>query len=125
MLSNQQFFEAKFVHGNVYGTSIAEIQRIHDRGKIAITDLDVQGVAAYKAVASNVQAIFILPPSDAEWQRRLLARGRISPDDLKKRLETSRFERAFAKKHHFFEYVINDDLDTAVRQVDQLIRRQP
>jgi guanylate kinase len=74
MLENHEFVEAKFVHGNAYGTSIAEIQKAKDDGKVAITDLDVQGVAEYKEISQNVIAEFILPPNYEEWQRRLHTR---------------------------------------------------
>ncbi len=37
--------EAKFVHGTVYGTSAAELKLAHDNNQVAITDVDVQGVA--------------------------------------------------------------------------------
>lgn len=123
MLERGEFFEAKFVHGNIYGTSIKEIKKIHDLGKIAITDLDVQGVEVYKEISPNIRAIFILPPNRQEWRRRLLTRGNISEDDLEKRMQTSKFEVEFAKKHKYFDFVINDDLNTAVKEVDNLIRK--
>jgi guanylate kinase len=123
MLKNGEFFEAKFVHGHIYGTSLAEIQRIHDLGKIAITDLDVKGVEVYKKFAPSVRAIFILPPNDKEWHRRLLTRGHISANDLEKRIETSKFEMKFAKKHQYFDFVVNDDLATAVKEVNNLARQ--
>lgn len=37
MLEHGDFIEAKFVHGTVYGTSAAELQKTHDQQKIAIT----------------------------------------------------------------------------------------
>lgn len=123
MLERGEFFEAKFVHGNIYGTSLKEIQKIHDLNKIAITDLDVQGVEVYKEIAPNVRTIFILPPSEQEWRRRLLKRGNISEEDLNKRIETSKFEIEFAKIHDYFDFVVNDNLQTAVEEVDSLIRK--
>ena len=54
MLDAHDFIEAKFVHGTVYGTGVAEIQAIHDAGRIAITDIDVQGVDEYKNLSQTV-----------------------------------------------------------------------
>ena len=72
----------------------------------------------------NVKTIFVLPPSEKEWRRRLLKRGDISEKDLKKRIETSKFEVEFAKQHDYFDFVINDDLQTAVKEVDNIIRNK-
>ena len=54
MLENHEFIEAKFVHGTVYGTSAKEIQAIAEAGKIAVTDIDVQGVSEYKKLSGDV-----------------------------------------------------------------------
>ena len=124
MLEQGEFFEAKFVHGNIYGTSLKEIQKIHDINKIGITDIDVKGTEVYKNVAPNINTIFILPPNEQEWRRRLLTRSNITEEELKKRIETSKFEIEFAKKHNYFDFVINDDLQTAVEEVDDLIRNK-
>jgi len=74
MLQNQTFVEAKMYSGNLYGTSVAEIQAAHDEGRIAVTDLEVQGVAEYKATDENVMAVFLLPPDFETWQARLQRR---------------------------------------------------
>jgi len=122
MIKQGEFFEVKFVHGNIYGTSLNEIQKIYNENKIAISDIDVQGVEEYKKISSNVQAIFILPSSETEWKRRLRSRGDFSDEDFKKRLQTAKFEIDFAKKHGFFNFVVNDDLQTAVKEVNQIIK---
>ena len=54
MLENHEFIEAKFVHGTVYGTGAKEIQAIAEAGKIAVTDIDVQGVSEYKKLSGDV-----------------------------------------------------------------------
>ena len=54
MLDNQAYIEAKMYSGNIYGTSVAEIQQAYADNKVAISDIEVQGVAEYKAVAPSV-----------------------------------------------------------------------
>lgn len=123
MLENGGFVEAKRFGDNIYGTSVAEIQMAHDEGKIAITDIEVQGVAEYKSFADNVVAVFLLPPDFATWQERIKGRyegGVIDPDDMKKRMQTAIVELKEALNKPYFEYVVNRDLDTAVRVVDEL-----
>lgn len=123
MLRDDGYVEAKIYSGNIYGTSVAEIQKAHDEDRIAITDIEVQGVAEYKAIADNVVAIFLLPPDFATWQKRLESRyiaSNIDPQDMQKRLLTAKAELSEALTKPYFEYVINKDLDETVRVVDEI-----
>lgn len=122
MLDNNEFVEAKYAHGNVYGTSIADVEQAHLGGSIAINDIEVQGVAEYKAISDSVIPIFLLPPDFETWMQRLRQRyvGNVDEDDIKKRLNTAKTELMEALEKPYFEYVINDDLDKAVQIVDEI-----
>lgn len=122
MVDNQEFVEVKWVHGKVYGTSVAELTKAHDGNKIAIADIEVQGVSEYCALSKNITPIFILPPSFDEWMRRFKTRYEGNPDieEMRTRLNTARFELNEALKKDYFEFVINDDLDKAVKIADKI-----
>lgn len=123
MLRRGEFIEANFYSGNVYGTSVSEIQKAHDDRKIAITDLEVQGVADYKAISPTVIAEFILPPDYVEWQRRLHARysaGGADPADLAKRMRTAIVELQESLDRPYYHYVVNENLDDAVAAADSI-----
>ncbi|MGH7240798.1 MAG: guanylate kinase [Candidatus Saccharimonadales bacterium] len=123
MLRNGEFVEAKEYSGNMYGTSTAELQWAQDTGKIATTDLEVQGVAEYKALSKDVIAVFILPPSYDEWQRRLSARygsKGADPADMQKRMHTAITELEDALKQNYYHFVINEDINKAVESVDMI-----
>jgi guanylate kinase len=66
------------VHGNLYGTSHAEVQSVCDAGKVCVCEMDVQGV---KQVHSSWQPepkpffLFIEPPSMKVLEERLDERG--------------------------------------------------
>lgn len=118
MIDDHRFIEIKIVHGrNLYGTSIAEIQRIHDAGKIGVTDIDVQGVLEYVGLNPQIKSVFLLPPSFDEWMRRLAERGGLDQDELKIRLETAQAELEHALEAGHFHFVINADLDKAVADI--------
>lgn len=123
MLKNDEFIEAKIYSGNIYGTSLKEVEEAYSQGKIAISDIEVQGVAEYMGVSSNVTPVFILPPDFETWQRRLRSRyvGEIDQNDLAKRMETARRELQEALSKDYFEFVINDDLARAVLAVDEVV----
>lgn len=117
MLERGEFVEAKYVHGTVYGTSINEVERAGRNG-IAITDIDVQGVAEYKAVSDQVIAIFVIPPTYNEWMRRLKRRYTTDEEFLRewpKRRDSAIRELQRALELPYYHCVINDDLDRAVR----------
>lgn len=123
MLEAGAYVEAKKYGDHVYGTSSAEIQKAKSAGKIATTDLEVQGVAEYKAISDNVIAVFILPPSYEEWQRRLHARygaKGADPADIAKRMQTAIVELEEALKQPYYHFVINDNLEKAVETVDKI-----
>lgn len=123
MLDNSEFVEAKVFSGNIYGTSVAEIKKAHDGGKIAITDIEVQGVAEYRRLSKRPIPIFLLPPDFETWQQRLKDRyfgGQPDSDDMEKRLHTAKIELKEALDKPYFEYVVNKDLETTVKIVDEI-----
>lgn len=122
MLENNEFVEAKQYSGNVYGTSIIEVEEAYRHNKIAISDIEVQGVTEYMKVASNVIPIFVLPPDFTTWQRRLSDRYKLGAnlDDIKNRLEAAKRELHDALSKDYFQYVVNNDLRTAIKVVDEI-----
>ncbi|HET7673114.1 MAG TPA: hypothetical protein VFK11_01195 [Candidatus Saccharimonadales bacterium] len=123
MLRAGEFIEAKIYSGNVYGTSLKEVQDAYAEDKIAISDIEVQGVAEYMNASDNVTPIFILPPNFETWQYRLNKRyGSKEPDqaDMQKRMDTAKKELREALSKDYFQFVINDDLSRAVTAVDEI-----
>lgn len=127
MLEQHEFIEAKLVHGTVYGTSIAALQEIHNAGKIAITDLDVQGVVEYKKVSQDVKALFILPPDYDIWLTRLKARyaeGEFTDEEWTKRRNSAVSELSHALRVPYYHFIINDRLDQTVEAALAIISHQ-
>jgi guanylate kinase len=106
------FVEWAEVHGNFYGTSIAELDRARSEGKVGIVfDVDYQGARQIKAQLPSAVGVFILPPSMNELSRRL--RGRATDDEA---TIARRFAKAKLEIEHYrlFDYVIvNDDYEKA------------
>lgn len=124
LVHDEAFVEVKYVHGNVYGTSVAEIKKINDAGKIATTDIDIQGVMEYLELKPDTKAIFLLPPSVDTWLARLERRyGEIDYTniDFKKRLATALTEITHIKSDPRFVLVINDDLATTVDRIKKVV----
>ena len=126
MLQNNEFIEAKFVHGTVYGTSVAELKLAHDQNRVAITDIDVQGVEEYERLAPDSIAIFIVPPNSRTWIERLKKRYATEEDfqaEWPKRYASAVKELAYALEVPYYHVIINDDLERAIRVTEEIILR--
>lgn len=126
MLAQHEFIEAKYVHGTIYGTSIAAVQRAQEQNKIAVTDLDVQGVDEYKTISQDVKALFILPPDYATWRKRLHQRYATADEfaaEWPKRRKSAINELSHALEVPYYHFIINDELERAVRVVDEIAHR--
>lgn len=126
MAKNNEFIEIKKVHATLYGTSIAELQAAHAEQKIALTDIDVQGVAEYKRLATEVVAIFILPPDFSTWRRRLTQRYATPAEfdrEWSKRRESAIYELQHALEVPYYHFILNDDLDEAVHTAEQIAKK--
>lgn len=123
MLDAGEYVEAKLYGDRVYGTSVAEVRKANEAGKIALNDIEVQGVTEYKAISDNVKAVFIVPPTYEEWRRRLMYRyGDDGPDpeDIKKRTQIAIEELEHALKIDYYHFIINDELERAVQVIDEI-----
>jgi guanylate kinase len=125
-LIQQKYFEAKLVHGRVYGTSTAELERIQAAHKIALADVDVQGVDEYHAAAGdNLTAIFVVPPDFATWQARWRGRGDTTDTaEIARRTNSALMELRHALNQGYYHFLINDDLDRAAGAADEIFRGQ-
>jgi guanylate kinase len=115
--------EAKIYSGNLYGTSVAEIKYAHEQDKIAMTDIEVQGVAEYKDLDPSVMAVFLLPPDFKTWQERLQRRYGDVMDvaDYKLRLQTALLELEQLLNTNYYVAVINDDIKETFKHIQTII----
>jgi guanylate kinase len=120
MVKSKEFLEYACVYGNWYGTSRAAVDAIVASGRDALLEIDVQGGRSVKASAPEAVRIGILPPDRETLKNRLFGRGRDSRDEMERRLEAARQEMAELKMYDYL--VVNNDLDTAVRQVEWIVR---
>lgn len=120
-IRKNEFLEWEQVYeGQYYGTLVAEVERIWKKGMHVIFDVDVKGgLSIKKRFPERTLAIFIRPPSFEVLEERLRNRSTESPENLRKRLEKARYELDFARQ--FDRVVVNNDLDTAIKQVHSII----
>ncbi|MFL6375518.1 MAG: guanylate kinase [Pyrinomonadaceae bacterium] len=117
-----EFIEHFAVHDNLYGTSVAEIERWNDSGKDLIVEVDVQGAVAILQKMPDCISIFILPPSFEVLEARLTARATEDLNELTVRLRNS-FEE-IVQYEHFKYVVVNDNIAGASQQIASIIRAE-
>jgi guanylate kinase len=123
MIAEQQFLEWAHVHGNLYGTSRAELDRARAaNARGIIFDIDHQGARQIKAVIPEVVTVFILPPSMEVLLSRL--RGRASEEEA---VVQRRYAAALDEIAHYgmFDYVlVNDRIDDATERLVGIFRAE-
>src|ERR1700721_1754127 len=75
-IQQQEFIEWEMVYeGKYYGTLKRELQRIWEKGRVPILDIDVKGaIHVQEQYPNTTLSVFIEPPSIAELKRRLESR---------------------------------------------------
>lgn len=118
-VAQKAFAEYEEVYpGKWYGTPYAEIDRATPEEPMLL-DIDVHGALRVKEkYGSDVQAIFVVPPSLAVLTERLRARGTETEEALTIRLDRVRYELSYADR--FDVRVVNDDLKRASDEVTRL-----
>ncbi len=110
------------IYGNYYGTLKSEIDRALGRGSVMLFDVDVKGGLSIKRTyPDDSLLIFIRPPSFEILKERLLNRKTEDEATIRRRLD--RVPMELEKGKEFDWQVVNDDLPTAVHEVDEIIRR--
>ena len=116
------FAESAEVHGHLYGTLRAEVERVLSSGKHVIMDIDVQGSRQFAAAFPDSVLIFILPPSAEALIGRLVGRGTEEPKSLIRRFRSAIDE---LKEIDLYQYVVvNDEVDSAVAEVSSIIEAE-
>ena len=113
------FAESATVHGHLYGTLRSEVERVMASGQNVVMDIDVQGTRQFVKAFPDSLLIFVLPPSSEAMLERLKARGTEGRSSLLRRFESAKDE---LKAIDLYKYVVvNDDLETAVTAVSEII----
>jgi guanylate kinase len=121
MVARGEFLEYAQVFGrHSYGTPKKWLEESRAKGLDLVLEIDVQGAAQVKEKLPESVAIFILPPSRAELERRLRSRAQDSDEEIARRLARARAEiEAFGKYYDFC--VMNQDVEQAVGEVEAIL----
>ncbi len=120
--AQDELLESAMVFDNHYATSRSQVEQHLAAGNHVILEIDWQGARQVRESMPHCITVFILPPSRLELERRLRDRRTDSNEVIARRLQD-----ALSDMSHWDEFdfvIINDDLDTAVGELEAVLRGQ-
>jgi guanylate kinase len=120
MRDRGEFLEWAEVHGNFYGTSRVRLEEQMAKGDDMLLEIDWQGARQVKGCFPDAVGVFILPPSLAELERRLRARGTDGDEVIGRRMAAALGEMRHVGEFDFV--IINKDLDIALADLVAAVR---
>jgi guanylate kinase len=120
MLDRGEFLEWAEFNGHLYGTSRSFVESQIEDGNDVILDIDVQGAQQIKSKIREAIAIFVLPPSFAELERRLKTRMLEPEDVIHRRLEIAKGEILYYREYNYI--IINDVLEKSIHLLESIVR---
>ena len=116
-IDEDDFLEYDEHFGNYYGTPKSFVRETL-KTKSVIMEIDVVGSLNAKKVFPECVLVMIAPPSLEELKRRLIGRGSEDEESLKIRLARLQYELDQKDKYDY--YIVNDDLETAIAEVESI-----
>lgn len=122
MIANGEFLETAAVFNNFYGTPKAPVMEMLSQGYDVMFEIDVVGAKQIKSQYAESILIFIMTPDFATLKDRLIKRGTETEDGLRTRIGGAKGELS---QYEMFDYIVfNDDVDSAVDQVESIIKAE-
>ena len=122
MINNDEFLEHATVFDNSYGTARASVEEFLDSGKHVILEIDWQGARQVKQKMPDTVCIYILPPSRAVLEQRLIDRATDDSHTIERRMLAADREMSHYNDAEYL--VINEDFDQAMLDLECIIHAQ-
>ncbi|MDY4070072.1 MAG: guanylate kinase, partial [Lachnospiraceae bacterium] len=106
--------------GNYYGTPRDYVESQLEAGRDVILEIEIQGALEIRKKFPTALLLFVMPPSAAELKKRLIGRGTETEEVIDRRLRRAVEEAQGIEEYEYI--IINDDLDTCVKEMHSLIQ---
>ena len=120
LIETDRLLEHARYQDNYYGTPRDYVEEMLEQGFDVILEIEVQGGAQIREKVPDALLIFVTPPSAEELRRRLVSRGTETTEKIRGRLLRAEEEAEYMPLYDAI--LVNDDLDTCVRELHSLIR---
>ena len=122
MIEEGQLIEYAQYVNHYYGTPKSYVEQKMAEGKDVILEIEIQGALKVKKRFPEALLVFVTPPSAEELRRRLVGRGTEMIEVINARLRRAAEEASGMEAYDYL--LINDEIDTCVQQMHQLIQLQ-
>ena len=121
-IEQEAFVEWEEVYkDHYYGTLKSELERIWNREKYVIFDVDViGGINLKKYLKRQALSFFVQPPSIEELERRLRYRSTDTEENIRSRIAKAESEMKYADK--FDVILVNEHLEETLHKAEVIIR---
>lgn len=123
-----EFIWTENVHGNTYGTLLADIANALKSENLSVMQIVPDSVKQLRVYApGRVLSFFIFPPGEEELRRRLAGPGRKEfPEEIERRIaDCKKWEKEALSSGIPYEFVRNDTtVADAVERVEDIIERR-
>jgi guanylate kinase len=121
-LARGGFLEHARIYDYYYGSGRDYIEKQLAAGYDVILVIDAQGARSIRELEIEAVYVYLLPPSLSALRQRLEGRKTDRPEVIEKRFARAREEISSFRDYDYC--VINDDLDTAVEDLEAVIRAE-
>lgn len=122
MIEQDKFLEWAVYNNNYYGTPVDAVNDKLEKGEDVILEIEVQGALKVMEKCKDAVSIFITPPDEKTLYTRLRGRGTEAEEEIERRVNAAKEE--LAKKEKYDHIVVNDVLETAVCQIENIMKNQ-
>ena len=119
LIAKNQFIEWAAFCDNYYGTPKAPVVENIENGRDVMLEIEIEGAMKVRAKHPEGVYIFLFPPSIDVLEERLKGRGTETDEVIAKRLARAKEEFKMCTKYNY--YVVNDDLEKAVEEIEAII----
>ena len=111
------FLEWAEFAGNCYGTPRQPVEERMAEGRPVLLEIELEGARQVRRSFPEGFQIFLAPPSFEELERRIRGRGTDAEEAIQRRLSRARDE--LKAQAEFDAVVVNDNLDSALQQLER------
>lgn len=122
MIQEDALIEYACYVGNYYGTPRSYVEEQMEAGRDVILEIEIQGALKVKEKFPDTLLLFVTPPDARELEHRLRGRGTETDEVIRDRLRRAVEEAEYMQQYDYI--LVNDDLDTCVRMMHELIQAQ-
>lgn len=117
-----EFVEAEIIHNQqVSGTSIRELERANQSGRITVHEAEIGGVKEIARLKPDAHIIGMLPPSYEEWIRRFQEREEIHEEEFLNRLRTAARVLENMLNEPYFKFVVNRTVEQCAEDIREIV----